>query len=121
MVYEEELARQVLEKFSSRTVDTCFYPSTSKDQEFVKYEDDQIGIVAAKNTKAMCITIFPPLTDARSNPITFIDDEGRCYRNHGERSSFNLYVENLLGLQRKTFFNSWAKDREEKILATLRS
>jgi hypothetical protein len=119
MVYEEQLARLILEKFP--TEKELYYPSISKDNEFIKYEDSQISIVAAVNTKALCITIYPPLTEAQSNPITFIDDEGKCYRNHGERTSFNLYAENLLGLPRKTFFNEWSKEKEERILDTLKN
>jgi hypothetical protein len=113
-LYEVKLARSILQ--IKKAVPTRHFPSTSRDSEFIQYADDYIEILAAVNTKALRITIYKPLTTGESNPIIMIDDEGTCYRSHGEVSSFKVYAEKLLGLPRRTFFSEWAKDQEKKIL-----
>lgn len=112
--YAIELAREIINTKEVKTAD--YFELTSKDNNFIQYTDDYIEIKAAQNTKALHVAIFKPLTSASSNPIIYVDDEGKCFRNHGERSSFCVYAELLLRKPRTVFFCDWAKEHEQQIV-----
>jgi len=94
MSYEIQLAREILA--TQKVIYTSYIPIDSDDKRFVQYKDDYIKIIAGERTKALHIEIYSPLTTAGSNPIIYVDDEGHCYRNHGERGYFIMYAERLL-------------------------
>lgn len=94
MSYEIQLAREIL---ATKFVQYIPYIHIdSEDTRFVRYKDDYIEIIAGEHTKALHIEIYSPLTTAGSNPIIYVNDEGHCYRNHGERGYFIMYAERLL-------------------------
>lgn len=95
MSYEIELAREIITQKETKT--TEYIPIISGDNEFLKYKDTYIKVIAGNKTKALLVEIYHPLTTASSNPIIYVDDEGKCYRNHGERAYFIMYAERLLG------------------------
>ena len=107
--YPMELAREILEK--KETKDTNYIPLETKDNELVRYKDEYIEIIAGKNTKVMHITIYQPLAPTGSNPVIYVDDEGRCFREHGETGFFILYAERLLGKE----FSIAHRKTQEKI------
>jgi len=94
MSYEIDLAREIIEK--KETTKTKYIDIQSQDTEFLLYKDDYIEIISAINTKSLHVRIYKPLTSGGSNPIIYVDDEGNCYRNHGERGRFIMYAERLL-------------------------
>lgn len=94
MNYEIQLAREILA--TQKVIYTSYIPIDSDDKKFVQYKDDYIKIIAGERTEALYVTIYNPLTSADSNPIIYVDDEGDCYRNHGERGYFIMYAERLL-------------------------
>ncbi len=111
--YVIELAREIIK--TKETTKSSYFELQSKDREFIQYMDKYIKIKIAKNTNALHIRIYAPLTSGESNPITYVNDDGNCYRNHGERISFILYAELLLGKERTMYFADWAKDKEQEI------
>lgn len=92
---EIRFAREILENLSTKKISNI--PIRSNGKEFIEYKDDYIRVVGGVDTQALHVEIYPPLTEARSNPIIYVDDEGKCYRNHGERIHFIVYAEKLLG------------------------
>jgi hypothetical protein len=87
------LAHEIIEKLATQT--TKYIPIVSKGKNFNKYEDNFIEIIAGIDTQAMHIELKDSLTGI-SNPIIYVDDQGKCYRNHGERIYFIVYAERLL-------------------------
>jgi hypothetical protein len=110
--YVIQLAREIIE--SKDTVIIDYTDIQSGDKEFLHYKDNFIEIIAGKNTKSLHIEIYNPLT-RDSNPITYVDDNGKCYRNHGESIYFVLYAERLLNKEITVTLNYLDKDMEEKI------
>lgn len=111
------LAKEILEKLP--TEKTSYIPIRSNGKEFVEYKDDYIKVTGGVDTKALHIEIYNPLTSARSNPIIYVDDEGNCYRNHGERIYFIVYAEKLLQKSEFTPLYGSGVERAEMIRALI--
>lgn len=112
------LAREIIDNLATER--TTYIPLRSNGREFLKYEDDYIQIIAGIDTKAMHIEINNPLTGASSNPIIYVDDEGNCYRNHGERIYFIVYAEALLGKTDVARLYGHGVERAEQIRALVK-
>jgi hypothetical protein len=110
---EIALAREILNTMP--TVKANRIPIRSKSADLIEYRDDYIHVTGSKDTQVLHIEIFPPLTEARSNPIVYVDDNGRCYRNHGERIYFIVYAEKLLGKTDITRLYRYGEEKAEKI------
>jgi hypothetical protein len=114
---ELKLAREILATLPVKSASRI--PLKSNAKNFTDYRDDYIHITGAMDSQALHVEVFPPLTEARSNPIIFVDDEGKCYRNHGERGYFILYAEKLLGKQDLTQVTGFGEERAKRVQALI--
>lgn len=111
--YPIELAREILEKKTVKK--TNYIPIQTKDNEIIRYKDDYIEILAGKNTKVLHVTIYKPLAPTGSNPIIYVDDEGKCFRQHGETGYFVMYAERMLDRELTIGLNEHNVEKQKRI------
>lgn len=102
--YTRKLAHEIINKFPVKELDS--FPLESSDTTFLEYKNDHIEIIKAKNTHALYIRVFYPLTE-HYNSIIYVNDDGVCFRYHIESINFEAYAEKLLQKRKTIAFQEW--------------
>jgi hypothetical protein len=88
-----ELCRSILriKGVETKKHDLNFYSSYAGDGNLIKFEDDSIAIVGAESDLSLCIT-----RKENSNPVVYVDKDGKTFRSHGEQKYLYLHVKRLI-------------------------